>query len=163
MLTNDALSARSSPKAEPALGEMRLEVVVLSVTDIARAAKFYKTIGWREDGDLTKDGYRLLQFTPPGSACSIILSTAASGISPAKFLHLVVADVQTTRVELLEKGVEVSEIFHDETGGYNPFSVHARSLGLHPGRASYLTFATFDDSEGNSWLLQEVTSRLPGR
>jgi catechol 2,3-dioxygenase-like lactoylglutathione lyase family enzyme len=144
---------------------MKLEVVVIPVSDIARAAEFYGNLGWRRDADVKAGDRRTLQFTPPGSSCSIIFSTSVtpSSAGQAKFVHLVVSDIETAREELISKGVEVSEIFHDVAGGYNPFEIDARADGPDPSRRSYLSFVTFSDPDGNGWLLQEVTARLPGR
>ena len=145
--------------------DMKLEVVVIPVSDVARAAEFYGRLGWRRDADTVTGDRRVLQFTPPGSLCSIIFATGVttSAFGPAKFLHLVVSDIEAAREELIKKGVEASEIFHDVAGGYNPFEIEARASGPDPTRRSYLSFVTFSDPEGNGWLLQEVTSRLPGR
>ena len=135
------------------------------VSDVARAAEFYGRLGWRRDADTVTGDRRVLQFTPLGSPCSIIFATGVnpSAFGPAKFLHLVVSDIEAAREELIKKGVEASEIFHDVAGGYNPFEIEARASGPDPTRRSYLSFVTFSDPEGNGWLLQEVTSRLPGR
>ena len=144
---------------------MKLEVVVIPVSDVARAAEFYGRLGWRRDADTVTGDRRVLQFTPPGSPCSIIFATGVtpSAFGPAKFLHLVVSDIEAAREELIKKGVEASEIFHDVAGGYNPFEIEARASGPDPTRRSYLSFVTFSDPDANSWLLQEVTARLPGR
>ena len=140
--------------------DMKLEVVVIPVSDVARAAEFYGRLGWRRDADIVTGDRRVLQFTPPGSPCSIIFATGVtpSAFGPAKFLHLVVSDIETAREELIRKGVEASEIFHDVAGGYNPFEIEARASGPDPTRRSYLSFVTFSDPEGNGWLLQEVTA-----
>ena len=155
--------ATETPRARTV--DMKLEVVVIPVSDVARAAEFYGRLGWRRDADTVTGDRRVLQFTPPGSPCSIIFATGVtpSAFGPAKFLHLVVSDIETAREELIRKGVEASEIFHDVAGGYNPFEIEARASGPDPTRRSYLSFVTFSDPEGNGWLLQEVTSRLPGR
>ena len=155
--------ATETPRARTV--DMKLEVVVIPVSDVARAAEFYGRLGWRRDADTVTGDRRVLQFTPPGSLCSIIFATGVtpSAFGPAKFLHLVVSDIETAREELIRKGVEASGIFHDVAGGYNPFETEARASGPDPTRRSYLSFVAFSDPDGNGWLLQEVTSRLPGR
>lgn len=145
--------------------DMKLEVVVLPVADVDRAADFYDHLGWRKDADFRNGDARLLQFTPPGSACSIIFGT---GITPAQpgsvqFLHLIVSDIDEARRELIADGVTVSEVFHDRTGHFNRFDPRVRASGPDPEHRSYGTFVTFNDSEGNGWILQEITERLPGR
>ena len=160
--------ARGEPATETSRArtvDMKLEVVVLPVSDVARAAEFYGRLGWRRDADIVTGDRRVLQFTPPGSPCSIIFATGVtpSAFGLAKFLHLVVSDIETAREELIRKGVEASEIFHDVAEGYNPFETEARASGPDPTRRSYLSFVAFSDPDGNGWLLQEVTSRLPGR
>lgn len=145
--------------------DMKLEVVVIPVSDSDRAAAFYRRLGWRMDGEFKRNGTTLFQFTPPGSPCSIIFGTHLTPSAPgaAKFLHLVVSDVEAARAEIVSKGVEASEVFHDRAGGYFPFDPDANTTGPDPERRSYLSFATFSDPDGNVWLLQEVTARLPGR
>jgi catechol 2,3-dioxygenase-like lactoylglutathione lyase family enzyme len=145
--------------------DMKLEVVVIPVSNVARAAEFYAKLGWRRDADITTGDRRVLQFTPPGSPCSIIFGTSVtpSDFGPVKYLHLAVSDIKTAREALIRNGVEASEVFHDAGGGYNPFEAEARASGPDPARRSYLSFVTFGDPDGNVWLLQEVTARLPGR
>jgi catechol 2,3-dioxygenase-like lactoylglutathione lyase family enzyme len=130
---------------------MKLEVVALPVSDIDRAKQFYEELGWRLDADLGTGESRGVQLTPPGSACSVHLRTAGAPRSP----FLVVADVEKARAELAEHGVAVGEIFHRDGDGTAP--------GPDPERRSYATYAPFTDPDGNPWLLQEVTQRLPGR
>lgn len=129
---------------------LKLEVAVLPVADVDRAKRFYGDLGWRLDADFVrKDGSRAVQFTPPGSPCSIHL-----GEKPALFL--VVSDIEMAHAELAKRGVEVSEIFHRGDGP-------GRVSGPDPERRSYASLAAFNDPDGNTWLLQEVTARLPGR
>jgi catechol 2,3-dioxygenase-like lactoylglutathione lyase family enzyme len=144
---------------------MKLEVVVLPVSDVDRAAEFYGRLGWRKDADIPNGGRRLLQFTPPGSPCSIIFGTGITPSPPGttQFLHLVVSDIEAARDELIGKGVDASEVFHDAGGGYNRFDPGARASGADPARRSYASFLTFSDPDGNGWLLQEITTRFPGR
>jgi catechol 2,3-dioxygenase-like lactoylglutathione lyase family enzyme len=145
--------------------DMKLEVVVLPVSDVGRAAEFYRKLGWRVDADIAKGDFRILQFTPPGSPCSIIFGTGLTPSPPGstQFLHLVVADIVAARDELVSKGVGASEVFHDAQGGYNRFDPNARASGPDPQRRTYASFLTFSDPDGNGWLLQEITTRFPGR
>jgi catechol 2,3-dioxygenase-like lactoylglutathione lyase family enzyme len=146
--------------------EMRLEVVVLPVSDVDRAKQFYVRLGWRLDADFPGDAdFRVVQLTPPGSPCSIIfgshVTTAAPGSADA--LMLVVTDIEAARADLLVRGVAVSEIFHDAGGVFHHAGTDARVSGLDPQRRSYSSFASFSDPDGNGWLFQEVTTRLAGR
>lgn len=146
--------------------DMKLEVVVLPVSDVDRAKEFYVSLGWRLDADIaTGDDFRVAQLTPPGSACSIIFGTGltVTGTAPVTGLHLVVSDIDSARAELLAAGVEVSEIFHDSGGVFHHAGNTARLSGPHPDHASYASFASFTDPDGNGWWLQEITTRLPGR
>jgi len=151
--------------------DMKLEVIVIPVADVDRAKQFYGGLGWRLDADFAfDDGFRVIQFTPPGSQASVIFGTNVTAAAPgsAKGLYLVVSDIEAARKELLSRGVEVSEPFHGggdvHTGADEPHlfgSVRAR--GPDPERRSYFSLASFSDPDGNGWLLQEVTARLPGR
>ena len=147
-------------------GDFRLEVVVLPVSDVDRAKEFYGSLGWRLDADLAKDDdYRVVQFTPPGSACSIIFGKGLSDASPGSFegLQLTVYDIDKARADLLERGVKVSESFHDVTGVFHHAGTNGRVDGPAPEHADYGSFASFSDPDGNGWLLQEIKTRLPGR
>ncbi|HEY7638774.1 MAG TPA: VOC family protein [Steroidobacteraceae bacterium] len=141
--------------------DMKLEVVVIPVADIDRAKRFYThTLGWRLDGDFVAGTeFRGVQVTPPGSQCSVHFGKGLTSAAPgsASGLYLVVTDIAAARAELVDRGVEVSELFHRGGPGKPPES------GVDPQRHSYSSFATFTDPDGNSWLLQEVTARLPGR
>jgi catechol 2,3-dioxygenase-like lactoylglutathione lyase family enzyme len=140
--------------------DMKLEVVVIPVSDVDRAKRFYGDLGWRLDGDfVVGDAFRGVQFTPPGSPCSIHFGTGITPAAPgsARGLYLVVSDLQSARAELVARGVDVSEVFHREGPGKPPLS------GPDPARRSYSSYATFRDPDGNEWLLQEVTIRFPGR
>jgi len=145
--------------------DMKLEVVVIPVADVDRAANFYERLGWRKDADFVDGKSRRIQFTPPGSQCSIIFGTNLTPSPPgtAQFLHLVVSDIQAARDELIRNGVDASGVFHDAAGGFNRFDPAARASGPDPKRRSYASFVTFKDPDGNLWLLQEITARLPGR
>lgn len=145
--------------------DMKLEVVVIPVSDVSRAADFYKRLGWRLDADIVSGDSRILQYTPPGSPCSILFGTGLTPSAPgsAQYLHLIVSDIEAARAELVGMGVAASEVFHDAAGGYNRFDPAARASGPDPQRRSYASFATFEDPDGNGWILQEITSRFPGR
>ena len=144
--------------------DMKLEVVVIPVSDVGRAADFYESVGWRKDADKQDGDNRLLQFTPPGSPTSIIFGTAVTSAAPgsAQFLHLVVSDIEAARDELVANGVDPSEIYHDATGGYNRFDPAVRASGPDPQRRTYASFVLFSDPDGNSWVLQEITTAVPG-
>jgi catechol 2,3-dioxygenase-like lactoylglutathione lyase family enzyme len=140
--------------------DLKLEVVVIPVSDVDRAKRFYQSLGWRLDADFAGvDNWRGVQMTPPGSPCSIHfgkgITTAAPG--SAQNLYLVVSDIEAARRELIGRGVDVSEAFHFTAFGGPPVP------GRDPNGRSYGTYATFSDPDGNSWLLQEITTRLPGR
>jgi catechol 2,3-dioxygenase-like lactoylglutathione lyase family enzyme len=139
--------------------DMKLEVITIPVSDLDRAKAFYGGLGWRLDVDFSDGGDRAIQLTPPGSQCSIHL--AASGTTgSAKDLFLVVSDIEAARDDLVRRGVEVSEVFH-YAAGPGPFG--GRVSGIAPDHLSYGSYATFSDPDGNGWLLQEVTTRFPGR
>jgi catechol 2,3-dioxygenase-like lactoylglutathione lyase family enzyme len=151
--------------------DLKLEIVVIPVSDVDRAKAFYAKLGWRLDADFASGGeWRVIQFTPPGSACSVIfgnnVTAAASG--SAQGLYLVVSDLTAVRRDLISRGVDVGNPFHDGNGVYagsdDPYLFgRVRSNGTDPENRSYRSFASFCDPDGNRWLLQEVTARLPGR
>jgi catechol 2,3-dioxygenase-like lactoylglutathione lyase family enzyme len=148
--------------------DMKLEAVVIPVSDVDRAKKFYRSLGWRLDADFAFDnGFRVVQYTPPGSACSVQFGTKITPAAPgsAKGLYLIVSNIEAAREELAARSVEVSEVFHAGTPGaqFQPDGTSGRVDGSAPDHASYSSFATFSDPDGNGWLLQEVTTRLPGR
>ncbi len=146
--------------------EYKLEVVVLPVSDVDKAKQFYAGLGWREDADFaTDDQFRVVQLTPPGSACSVIFGSGVSSAAPgsAQGLHLVVNDIVAARAELLERGADVSEVFHDSGGVFHHAGNERRVPGPAPEGRSYSSFVSFSDPDGNGWLLQEITTRLPGR
>jgi catechol 2,3-dioxygenase-like lactoylglutathione lyase family enzyme len=154
----------ASPPVKP--GEARLEVVVLGVSDVDRAKGFYQRLGWRLDADLVVDaGYRVVQFTPPGSGCSIIFGTGVTTAAPGSSdgLQLSVYDLDDARADLISRGIDVSEPFHDVTGIFHHSGTTGRLEGTAPERADYGSFASFADPDGNGWLLQEIRTRLPGR
>jgi uncharacterized protein GlcG (DUF336 family)/catechol 2,3-dioxygenase-like lactoylglutathione lyase family enzyme len=157
-------SALREPAAASAL-DMKLEVVVLPVSDVDRAKRFYSDLGWRLDIDYApEDRYRVIQFTPPGSGCSIIFGNNVTSAAPgsAKDVHLIVSDIEATRRELLRRGIEISEPFHDASGVFHHAGAKDRLGGLNPQRKSYASYASFSDPDGNRWVLQEVTARLTG-
>jgi catechol 2,3-dioxygenase-like lactoylglutathione lyase family enzyme len=141
--------------------DMKLEVVVIAVADVDRAKAFYSGLGWRLDADFPiAKGLRIVQFTPPGSGCSIQFGEGITTAEPgsAQNLLLVVSDIDAARADLIGRGVDVGEVSHG-----NRFSTEGRLPGRDPERSSYSTFALFNDPDGNGWVLQEVTTRLPGR
>lgn len=152
--------------------DMKLEIVVIPVSDVNRSKRFYLDMGWRLDADFASDdGYfRVLQFTPPGSGCSVIFGKGVTAASPgsAQGLYLIVSDIEAARKELIDRGVKISEVFHDAAGVYagsdEPYLFgRIRVSGSDPERKSYRSFASFSDPDGNGWLFQEITHRLPGR
>jgi len=151
--------------------DMKLEIVVLPVTDVDRAKRFYGGLGWRLDADFASgEDYRVIQFTPPGSGCSVIFGKNVTGAVPGSVqgLYLIVSDIEAARAELLARGIEVSEVFHDSAGVYagpdEPYLFgRVRVAGRDPDGRSYRSFASFRDPDGNGWLFQEITARLPGR
>jgi catechol 2,3-dioxygenase-like lactoylglutathione lyase family enzyme len=148
--------------------DLKFEVVVIPVADADRAKEYYGNLGWRLDADFSFDnGFRVIQFTPPGSGLSIQFGTKITSAAPgsAQGLYLVVSDIEAARDELLGRGAKVSGTFHPGTPGaqFQPDGSSGRVSGPAPDHASYNSFATFSDPDGNGWLLQEVTARLPGR
>ena len=163
---NDAASAASVAKVD-----MKFEIVVIPVSDVDRAKEFYARLGWRLDADFDngKD-YRVIQFTPPGSGCSIIFGKNVTAAAPgsAKGLYLIVNDIEAAREKLLRHSIEVSEVFHGAGDAYagpdEPYLFgRIRVSGPDPEHRSYRSFASFSDPDGNGWLFQELTTRLPGR
>jgi catechol 2,3-dioxygenase-like lactoylglutathione lyase family enzyme len=146
--------------------DMRLEVVVLPVSDVDRAKKFYQGLGWRVDGDYPfNERFRVVQLTPPGSASSIIFGKGITSATPgtADGLQLVVDNIDTARAELVGRGATVSEVFHDATAPFHHAGAEERVSGPAPNHQSYGSWLSFADPDGNSWFVQEVTTRLPGR
>jgi len=145
---------------------LKLEVVVLPVSDVDRARHFYQALGFRLDIDYVGDEkFRVAQLTPPGSECSIIIGAGITGAAPGSVqgLHLIVADIEAARAELVDRGIEVGEVFHDAGGVFHRAGTDGRVAGPHPKRADYGSFASFNDPDGNGWVLQEVRVRAPGR
>ena len=162
--TNDASAA------SPAKVDMKFELVVIPVSDVDRAKRFYGRLGWRLDADFAAgEDWRVVQFTPPGSGCSIIFGKNVTAAAPgsAQGLYLIVSDIEAARDELLDRGVEVSEVFHGGgayAGTDEPYLFgRLRVSGPDPEHGSYRSFASFSDPDGNGWLLQEIKTRLPGR
>src|SRR6201998_1232285 len=169
---NDEKSSAGSTGSGPTVATvpMKFEIVVISVSDVDRAKEFYAKLGWRLDADYDsgKD-FRIIQFTPPGSGCSIIFGKNVTPAAPgsAQGLYLIVSDIQASRKELLDRGVQISEVFHNEgvyAGTDEPFLFgRVRVSGPDPEHRTYRSFASFRDPDGNGWLFQELTTRLPGR
>jgi len=165
MTTSEVLNKDTIKNASVANVDMKLEVVVIPVSDVDRAKKFYASLGWRLDADFRfENGFHVVQFTPPGSACSIQFGTKVTTAAPgsAQNLYLVVSDIEAARKELAARGIAVSEVFHPGTPEAQ-FQPEGRIAGPAPDHATYRSFATFRDPDGNGWLLQEITTRIPGR
>jgi catechol 2,3-dioxygenase-like lactoylglutathione lyase family enzyme len=151
--------------------DMKFEIVVIPVSDVDRAKEFYGRLGWRLDADYDNgDDFRVIQFTPPGSRCSVIFgkNVTAAPAGSAQGLYLIVSDIQAAREELVANGVNASEVFHDGGGVYagtdQPYLFgRLRISGPDPEHRSYRSFVSFSDPDGNGWLLQEITTRLAGR
>ena len=145
--------------------DYKLEVVVLPVSDVDKARDFYTGLGWRLDADYTSGDFRVVQLTPPGSPCSVIIGTGVSSAAPgsAQGLHLVVTDIDAARAELAGRGADVSEVFHDAGGVFHHAGTASRVTGPAQDHQSYGSFVSFSDPDGNQWYLQEITTRLPGR
>ena len=166
MATLNAINS-NAPTATVEKMAMKLEVVVIPVANVDRAKAFYSRLGWRLDADFPFDnGFRVVQFTPSGSGCSVQFGTKMTPAAPgsAQGLYLIVSDIQSVRGELIARGIEVSDVFHAGRPGaqFQPDG-SGRLSGPASEHASYSSFATFRDPDGNGWLLQEVTTRLPGR
>lgn len=158
MSSTDVSSESATASAAPKPGEVKLEVITIPVSDVDRAKAFYESLGWRLDADFELgNGIRAVQFTPPGSGCSIAFGTGIIKAEPGSIerLELGVYDIDAARDDLVGRGIEVSELFHRDENGFSP--------GPDPERASYNTYATFSDPDGNGWILQEIKERLPGR
>jgi catechol 2,3-dioxygenase-like lactoylglutathione lyase family enzyme len=157
----------SSSDASVTSLDTNLEVILIAVSDVDRAKEFYGSLGWRLDADVAHgEDFRLIQFTPPGSGCSIQFGTNLTSAAPgsAQGLYLIVSDIEAVRDELIARGIEVSDVFHEGTPGarFHP-ATNGRLSGPAPDRNSYGSFASLSDPDGNGWLFQEVTTRLPGR
>ena len=146
--------------------DMKLEVMVLPVADVDRSKDFYTGLGWREDIDVAPDpDFRVVQLTPPGSACSVIFGTGVTSAAPgsAQGMYLAVDDIEAARAEMGGHGAQMSEVFHDAGGVFPHADAQERASGPAPHHESYGSYASFSDPDGNGWLLQEITTRLPGR
>jgi len=158
------MSATNNPKDEPV--DLKLEVVVIGVSDVDRAKAFYERLGWRLDADFTKgDEFRVVQFTPHNSDAAIIFGKGVTAAKPGavKSLTLVVNDIDAACKDLAARGAKVSEVFHFAGGPFNDGVKNPRVSGHDPESRTYFTFASFEDPDGNGYLVQEITSRLPGR
>jgi len=167
----DEIRSNDAKDASVTRVDMKLEIVIIPVSDVDRAKEFYGRLGWRLDADFAAgDDFRVIQFTPPGSGCSVIFGKNVTAAAPgsAQGLYLIVSGIQAARDELLGRGVEISEVFHDANGVYagtdEPYLFgRLRVSGPDPERRSYRSFASFSDPDGNGWLFQEITTRVPGR
>ena len=167
MTTLSAISNESPSGANAGKVNMKFEVVVIPVADVDRSKNFYTKLGWRLDADFPFDnGFRVVQFTPPGSGCSVQFGTKITSAAPgsAQGLYLIVSDVAAARKDLVARGIEVSAVFHSGTPGAQfKTDGSGRISGPAPEHATYNSFATLRDPDGNGWLIQEITTRLPGR
>lgn len=168
MSSTEIANEHAAQTAHAATVDLKLEVVVIPVADVERAKRFYGSLGWRLDADFAFDnGFRVAQYTPPGSACAIQFGSKMTSAAPgsAQGLYLVVSDIGAARSELVALGVEASEVFYAAAPGaqFQLGAVSERVNGPAPDHASYRSFATFRDPDGNGWLLQEIQTRLPGR
>lgn len=165
-MSSTQVSSDSETESPRESVEMKLEVVVVPVSDVDRAKSFYGMLGWREDADFVAgDDLRVVQFTPPGSECSVIFGRRITSGVPGSMqdLQLTVFDIEAARAELVGRGVDVSEVFHDPGGVFHHSGTEGRASGPAPEHADYGSFASFSDPDGNGWLLQEIKTRLPGR
>lgn len=167
MSTTEVHAAPAAVDGRDTKVDLKLEVVVIPVADVDRAKEFYGRLRWRLDADFAFDnGVRVVQMTPPGSGCSVQFGTKITTVAPGSaILYLIVADAEAARDELRARGADVSGVFHQGAPGaqFQPDGAPDRLPGAAPDHASYRSFATFADPDGNRWLLQEVTTRLPGR
>ena len=167
MSSTEARTQQATRAESAGHADLKLEVVVIPVSDVQRAKEFYGRLGWRLDADFAFDnGFRIVQYTPPGSPCSVQFGTNLTHAAPgtAQNMYLVVVDVEAARADLAASGAEVSEVFHPAAPGAQFRSDPGGHVaGPAPDRATYGSFATFSDPDGNVWLLQEITARLPGR
>ncbi len=169
-VTEEVSSNNATRDVSVARADMKFEIVVIPVSDIDRAKEFYSRLGWRLDADYDNGSdFRVIQFTPPGSGCSVIFGRNVTGAAPgsAQGLYLIVSDIAAARKALLDRGVEVSEVFHNSgvyAGPDEPYLFgRVRVSGPDPEHGSYRSFASFHDPDGNAWFFQEITTRLPGR
>jgi catechol 2,3-dioxygenase-like lactoylglutathione lyase family enzyme len=170
-MANPKEAIRSQDSTSNGKLDTKLEVIVIPVSDVDRAKDFYTRLGWRLDAEFAGgDDFRIIQFTPTGSGCSIIFGKNVTAAAPgsAQGLYLIVSDIDAARAKLLARGVKISEVFHDSgnvhAGADEPYLFgRLRVGGRDPEHRSYRSFASFHDPDGNGWLLQEITTRLPGR
>ena len=167
-MSTDVRSEEATRAVSVGRADLKFEAVVIPVSDVDRAKAFYSKLGWRLDADFGFDnGFRVVQFTPPGSGCSVQFGANITSAQPgsAQGLYLIVSDIDAARDELAAGGVEISEVFHPGAPGaqFRLDGAKARESGRSPESASYGSFADFADPDGNVWLLQEITARLPGR
>jgi catechol 2,3-dioxygenase-like lactoylglutathione lyase family enzyme len=170
-MTDEASTHDAASESNVLAVDMKFEIVVIPVSNVNRAKEFYTRLGWRLDADYDNgNDYRVIQFTPPGSGCSVIFGKNVTGVAPGSVqgLYLIVSDIEAARGSLLRRGVEISEVFHGAAEAYSgpdePYLFgRIRVNGPDPEHGSYRSFASFSDPDGNGWLFQEITTRLPGR
>jgi catechol 2,3-dioxygenase-like lactoylglutathione lyase family enzyme len=159
-MSQTAISTQQQNEAGAARVDMKLEVALIPVSDVDRAKEFYTRLGWRLDDDVVMgNDFRVVQFTPPGSVCSITFGKGVTPAAPGALRGgLIVSDIEAAHKELVARGIKASEVFHG-----SPFSLAGRISGPDPDRLSYRSYVSFEDPDGNAWIVQEVTRRLPGR
>ncbi|PRY09203.1 VOC family protein [Paraburkholderia sp. BL25I1N1] len=162
MSNNPMQSGHAVETSRAGMYDAKLEIVVIPVSDVDRAKRFYGDLGWRLDIDFKGDDYRVIQYTPPGSGCSVMFGKNITRAAPGSVqgLHLIVSDIVAVRNDLLRRGIEISEPFHDTGGVFHHADGNSVVSGLNPTRQSYASYASFTDPDGNGWLLQEITVRL---
>jgi catechol 2,3-dioxygenase-like lactoylglutathione lyase family enzyme len=166
MGTVDVSSEAAAQRPKAGTVEMKLEAINVPVSDVDRAKSFYEGLGWRLDGDFTvDDDFRCVQFTPPGSGCAVTFGKGVTTAQPGSFqdMMLIVYDIDEARADLIDRGVDVSEVYHDAGHIFHHAGTQARVPGPDPDGRSYSTWVSFSDPDGNGWLLQEIKTRLPGR
>ena len=165
-MSTQTIPEKAAQARTAATSDVKLEVVAIPVSDVDRARRFYESLGWRLDADFTNNSdWRLVQMTPPGSACSVMFGKGFTPAAPGSVqgTFLVVDDLEAARARLIAQGVEVSEVFHFDSNLLRAAGANGRLAGPDPENRSYLSFVSFNDPDGNGWLLQQVTTRLPGR
>jgi catechol 2,3-dioxygenase-like lactoylglutathione lyase family enzyme len=165
-MSTEPVHEDATRRGTAAATDLKLEVVAIPVSDVDRARRFYESLGWRPDADFTNGSdWRLVQMTPPGSSCSVMFGKGFTPAAPGSVqgTFLVVDDLAAARARLIEQGVEVSDVFHFDNNFLRAAETKGRIPGSDPEGRSYLSFASFNDPDGNGWLLQQVTTRLPGR
>jgi catechol 2,3-dioxygenase-like lactoylglutathione lyase family enzyme len=163
-MSNPEMRSNETGGSNARRADVRLEAMIVPVSDVDRAKAFYEALGWTVEADLGNDVFRIVQLTPPGSGCSIQIGKGLTSAAPGSAQGLlVVHDIEATNAEFVAAGADTTGVFHDANGGYNRFDPNVRAGGPDPERRTYASFLVFKDPDGNEWHVQEITSRLPGR